>query len=203
MPAEGNSALPSRRHNTISHGFPDYLQGLNQYAKAQTGDATPKPKGYIDANPRPKGYSPALCHPRIGDRKVCEIGRGCAPLRVFLNHPDETDPKPAPVLKTPPAHPVTNGRDTNSCPMRVMETQIGFMLGGCIGEGVTTGINLSEPGDTPSDEPGAENGEPGTEHGQTGVIRDPSNGRIVTNQHSTDRWVKRQVAKERWYKLNE
>jgi hypothetical protein len=25
MPAEGNSAIPSRRHNTISHGFPDYL----------------------------------------------------------------------------------------------------------------------------------------------------------------------------------
>jgi hypothetical protein len=24
--AEGNSAMPSRRHNTISHGFPDYLQ---------------------------------------------------------------------------------------------------------------------------------------------------------------------------------
>ena len=28
-----------------------------------------------------------------------------------------------------------------------METQIGFMLGGCVGEGVTTGINLSSPGD--------------------------------------------------------
>ena len=25
MPAEGNSAMPSRRHNTISRGFPDYL----------------------------------------------------------------------------------------------------------------------------------------------------------------------------------
>jgi hypothetical protein len=25
MPAEGDSAMPSRRHNTISHGFPDYL----------------------------------------------------------------------------------------------------------------------------------------------------------------------------------
>jgi hypothetical protein len=23
MPAEGNSAMPSRRHNTISHGFPE------------------------------------------------------------------------------------------------------------------------------------------------------------------------------------
>jgi hypothetical protein len=25
MPAEGNSAMLSRRHNTISHGFPDCL----------------------------------------------------------------------------------------------------------------------------------------------------------------------------------
>jgi hypothetical protein len=31
--------------------------------------------------------------------------------------------------------------------MRVMEAQIGFMLEGCAGEGVTTGINLSAPGD--------------------------------------------------------
>jgi hypothetical protein len=28
MPAEGNSAMPSRRHNTISHGFPDYLHAV-------------------------------------------------------------------------------------------------------------------------------------------------------------------------------
>ena len=28
MPAKGNSAMPSRRHNTISHGFPDYLPPL-------------------------------------------------------------------------------------------------------------------------------------------------------------------------------
>jgi RHS repeat-associated protein len=135
------------------------VQALNNYAKAQTGDTTPKPKGYIDANPRPKGYSPAPSHPRIGDRKVCEIGRGCAPLRVFLNRPDETDnPVSAPVLRTPPARPVTNGRDTNNCPMRVMEAQIGFMLEGCAGEGVTTGINLSEPSDE-GEQPGADTGE--------------------------------------------
>ena len=140
------------------------VQALNQYAKAQTGDATPKLKGHIDANPRPKGYSPAPSHPRIGDRKVCEIGRGCAPLRVFLNRPDETDLKSAPVLRTPPARPVTNGRDTNSCPMRVMETQIGFMLGGCAGEGVTTGINLSKP-----DEEQGETGDTGETGKQGGI----------------------------------
>jgi hypothetical protein len=29
MPAEGNSAMPSRHHNTISHGFPDYLPSFD------------------------------------------------------------------------------------------------------------------------------------------------------------------------------
>jgi hypothetical protein len=134
------------------------VQALNNYAKAQTSDA----------NPTPKGYSPAPSDSGIGNRKVCEGGRGCAPLHVFINHPDETDPRPAPVLrlKTPPAHPVTNGRDTNSCPMRVMEAQIGFMLEGCAGEGVTTGINLSDPGDEQG-EPGADTGETGQQGGIT------------------------------------
>jgi hypothetical protein len=110
------------------------VQALNNYAKAQTGDADHAQAS--TANPKPKGYSPASSDSRIGNRNVCASGHGCAPLHVFLNRPDETDPRPAPVLKTPPAHPVTNGRDTSSCPMRVMETQIGFMLGGCQGSGV-------------------------------------------------------------------
>jgi RHS repeat-associated protein len=72
------------------------VQALNNYAKAQNGDA----------NPKPKGYSPAPSDSGIGNRKVCEGGRGGAPLHVFINHPDETDPRLAPILrlKTPPAH---------------------------------------------------------------------------------------------------
>jgi hypothetical protein len=34
------------------------------------------------------------------------------------------------------------------------------------------------------------------------TIRDPANGRIVTNQRSNDGWVRRQVTKGRWYKLD-
>ena len=225
------------------------VQALNNYAKAQSGGARQSAQSTI-VSPKPKGSSPAPSDPRIGNRKVCEIGRGCAPLRVFLNRPDETDnPVSAPVLRTPPARPVTNGRDTNSCPMRVMETQIGFMLGGCAGEGITIGVNLSEPDDEQG-KTGTEDQKPGDEiqeglgeeiiieqgihstlragerdidsrevirnaqdvyldengnqvyvwHQGDGTskitIRDPSNGRIVTNQDSTDRWVRRQVAKD-------
>jgi hypothetical protein len=35
------------------------------------------------------------------------------------------------------------------------------------------------------------------------TIRDPANGRIVTNQRSTDAWIQQQASKGRWYKLDE
>jgi RHS repeat-associated protein len=53
------------------------VQALNNYAKAQTGDANHTQSS--TANPKPKGYSPAPSDSRIGNRKVCESGRGCAP----------------------------------------------------------------------------------------------------------------------------
>ncbi len=52
--------------------------------------------------------------------------------------------------------------------MQVMETQIGFMLGGCAGEGVTTGINLSESDD--------EQGKTGSDTGETGDNGDITEG---------------------------
>jgi RHS repeat-associated protein len=160
-------------------------KALNTSASAQSGANHAQSS---TVSQKPKGYSPAPSDPRIGNRKVCEIGRGCAPLRVFLNRPDETDnPVSAPVLRTPPGHLVTNGRDTHSCPMRVMEAQIGFMLGGCAGEGVTIGVNLSEP----PNEPGAETGKTGDD----GEIQEGlgTEGVIDEGIHSTLRSGERDI----------
>jgi len=116
------------------------------------------PKGSVNTPSEP--HYPA----GSGNRRLCADGHGCASVQYWHNHPvkDKAEAAPPPVVKrkTPPAHPVTNGRDTNSCPMQVMETQIGFMLGGCAGEGVTTGINLSESDD--------EQGKTGSDTGETG-----------------------------------
>jgi RHS repeat-associated protein len=60
------------------------VQALDTHAKAQSS---------------PKGYNPSPSDPGIANRKVCEGGRGCAPLHVFLNHPDQNDRKPAPVTR--------------------------------------------------------------------------------------------------------
>jgi hypothetical protein len=49
-----------------------------------------------------------------------------------------------------------------------MEAQIGFMLGGCAGEGITIGVNLSEPGDEQGKGPDA--GEDAGETGQEGGL---------------------------------
>lgn len=49
--------------------------------------------------------------------------------------------------------------------MRVVEAQISFILGTCLGEGVTTGINLSESGD----ETGKTGSDPGNGEEQGGI----------------------------------
>ncbi len=61
-------------------------QALNTYA--------PKTTDYIP----PRGSSPSPSSD-VGNRKVCEIGRGCAPLHVLLTRHDVDDRKPAPVTR--------------------------------------------------------------------------------------------------------
>ena len=94
------------------------------------------------ADPKPKGYSPAPSDPAgTGNRIICGSDGHSASAPYHRRHPDP-EPKTAPVHKTPPAHPVTNGRDTNSCPMQIMGTQIGFLKGGCADEGLTDFVGV-------------------------------------------------------------
>ncbi len=103
--------------------------------------------------------------------KMKDPGHGRASLPYYREHPVHAEPKDPARSQTPPAHPVTNGKETHSCPMLATGTQIGFVLESCVGEGVTIGINLSDPGD--------EQGEIGADTGETGERGDVTPGEVT------------------------
>ena len=90
-----------------------------------------------------KGTVAQPIKPGTGSRLICDPNGICASAPYHRKHPSHADPKPGSVLRTPPGHQVTNGKDKHSCPVAAVGIQIGFMLGTCVGEGVTTGINLN------------------------------------------------------------
>jgi hypothetical protein len=156
---------PSTYSDPSGASIGQYTGGSTGCAGSAAADKACDTKAQQEEN-QPKGAVAQPIRPGTGSRLICDPNGICASVPYHRKHPSHADPKPGSVLRTPPGHQVTSGKDKHGCPVAIIAGQIGFALGSCLGEGVTTGINLNASGDD-GEQSG---GDPGDDEGQRGGI---------------------------------
>jgi hypothetical protein len=151
---------PSTYSDPSGASIGQYTGGSTGCAGSAAADKACDTKAQQEEN-QPKGAVAQPIQPGTGNRMICDSNGICASAPYHRKHLPHADPKPGPVLRTPPGHTVNGGKDKHGCPVAIDGVQIQFALGSCPGEGVTIGTNFNKPDDEKGQAGGDEGITPG------------------------------------------